>query len=95
MPSIAVSPTPNSWSSSTIFSRGSFSILSTTTHTGAKFSSETSKRESTACSTLRDETLMPTSSLVIPIFVKKVVIAASSSASASTPSTPTMSMFHW
>jgi len=95
MPSIALSATPNPSSSSTIFGRGSFSILSTTTHTGAKFSSETSKRDSTACSTLRDETLMPTSPLVIPIFAKKVVIAARSSASASTPSTPTMSMFHW
>jgi hypothetical protein len=38
---------------------------------------------------------MPTSALLRPTLEKKVVMAASSSASASTPGTPTMSMFHW
>ena len=92
---MASSVTPNPASSSTIFSRGSFSILSTTTQTGANDSSGTSNRSSTACSTLRLDTLMPTSAAVMPSRVKKSVIAAKSSASASTPSTPTMSMFHW
>ena len=92
---MAASFTPSAASSSTTFSRGSFSILSTTTHTGAKESSGTSKRSSTACSTLRLDTLIPTSAEVMPSRVKKSVMAAKSSASASTPSTPTMSMFHW
>lgn len=37
---------------------------------------------------------VPTSLLVMPTLLKKVVMAASSSASASTPLTPQMSMFH-
>ena len=39
--------------------------------------------------------LMPTSPGPRPTAAKKVVMAASSSASASTPATPTTSMFHW
>jgi hypothetical protein len=41
------------------------------------------------------DTLMPTSPLPSPTLAKNVVMAASSSASASTPGTPTTSMFHW
>ena len=92
---MASSVTPNPASSSTIFSRGSFSILSTTTQTGANDASGTSYRVSTAWSTFLDDTLRPTSADVMPSRVKNSTIAARSSAYASTPSTPTMSMFHW
>jgi len=65
------------------------------TQHGAKLAASTPARVSTACSTLRDETLMPTSAEVSPTRLKNVAIAARISASAATPGTPTMSMFHW
>jgi hypothetical protein len=53
--------------------------------TCAKFSLGTLYRSSTAASTFLLDTLMPTSALLSPTREKKDVMAASSSASASTP----------
>lgn len=58
-------------------------------------SAGTPSAASTSPSTPRLFTLMPTSALLSPTRLKKVVTAASSSASASTPAAPQMSMFHW
>ena len=44
---------------------------------------------------LRELTLMPTSSEVMPTLEKKPVTAASSSTSAEIDGSPMMSMFHW
>mmetsp|Transcript_16282 Transcript_16282/g.48818 ORF Transcript_16282/g.48818 Transcript_16282/m.48818 type:complete len:275 (-) Transcript_16282:414-1238(-) len=91
---MACSLMPSSSNSNVTFSWPILSSLSTMTHTGPNDSSWTPLLCSTCCSTLRLLILMPTSWGPRPTALKKVIMAASISASASTPATPMMSRFH-
>ena len=86
---------PSSSRSDWTASRGSFSNLSTRTQVAANFSSGIPSSVNTSPMTSRLLILTPTSAAVRPTPRKNVTMALSNSASASTPSTPHTSMFHW
>mmetsp|Transcript_7051 Transcript_7051/g.20547 ORF Transcript_7051/g.20547 Transcript_7051/m.20547 type:complete len:200 (-) Transcript_7051:232-831(-) len=86
---------PDSTSASRTSSAGILSSLSTRTHVAAKRSSGTPSRDSSSDSTLRVDTLTPTSEAERPTRFMKPTAAERSSASATVSGTPQMSMFHW
>ena len=73
---------PSSSNSPWMASIGTFSSLSTSTHVAANFSGGTPSSVNTSAITPREFTLIPTSSLDNPTFLKNVTIALSNSASA-------------
>ena len=94
MEAAASSVMPRDVNSAATAAAGTLSNLSTATHARPNASAGTPAAAMTPVSTFLDDTLRTTSAGVRPTRVKNETMAAKSSASAATPSTPTMSMFH-